>query len=102
MNVSPPHSRGGVRGGGAILSFCVHPSPECYVILDLTCHVAGVGIVPGGVLISVSVVHDIVITGFAFPGAGGVGIAILKIVPVNRLRWEVVVSFYYDCVVAFC
>ena len=87
-------------GGERLLH--LHAFPKGDVAFNIFSRVFGFGIVPGGVFVRLSIDRDGIIAGYAFPGTGGVGAAVLEILLVNGVGGEVVVTFDYDGAIALC
>src|SRR5262249_46692162 len=69
--------------------------PEGDVAGDVLGRGLGRRIVPGGIRIDLAVDYHVVVTGGAFPAADGVRLAVLKILPANRVGREIVVAFHH-------
>lgn len=73
-----------------------------HVIFDLFGLVFGLRIIPGCIMLDVFTDDDVVITGLAFPGAGGEFVAFLEILLFNGFRWKIMVAFNDNRLIAFC
>src|SRR5262245_44590647 len=79
----------------------LHAVPERHVALNVLGKRLGVWIIPRGVLVDTTLHIHVVIAGDAFPEANGVSLAFLKIIPIHRLRWEIMVAFHTNGLIAF-
>lgn len=77
-----------------------HAPPECHVTFNIFGFFLGMRIVPGCVCILLSVNFNRVVTGFPFPGAGGMSVAFFEILLIEGSGREVVVAFHDFAVVA--
>src|SRR2546425_917124 len=68
--------------------------------LDLLGRLAWVCIVPGSVFVLSIADDDVVITRFALPVTGCVGVAFTEVLILDGLRREIVITFHDDCVTA--
>src|SRR5260370_39342415 len=75
--------------------------PEGNPARDAFCGGAGVGVVPGCVLVDLVTDNDVVVAGHPLPVAGRVGVAGAKGILANVNEREVLIALDDDCVRAF-
>ena len=61
------------------------PFPERDPVFDIGRRFFWLGIIPGSIFVHFTTDQDVVITRFAFPRTGGVLVASLEILPVDRI-----------------
>ena len=83
------------------LYFYLYTPPKCNIILDLPGSLLWGGIVPGRVFVLLAIYLNRIVAGQAFPRAGRVRIAPLKILALDRIGREVLVPLDDDAVIAF-
>src|ERR1044071_21036 len=74
----------------------LYAPPERNVVLDLLGGFFGLGIIPRGILIGVITNSDMIVAGKAFPRAGGVFLALLKVLFFDRIGREVMIPLDHD------
>jgi hypothetical protein len=83
------------------LYFYLYTPPKRNIILDLPGSLLWGGIVPGGVFVLLAIYLNRIVAGQAFPRAGCVRIAPLKILVLDRIGREVLVPLYDYTGIAF-
>src|SRR5690606_8114647 len=96
---SPGHD-GSDRAIGLPLSRHLDPVPEGDAALYRCGRLLRFGVVPGGVLVDLSIDDDIVVAGVALPGAMAVRTAGPEVLLPDRIWREVVIAFDDDRIVA--
>ena len=83
-----------------LLHFDFHAFPERDIAFNILCRVFGCRIVPSRILVHLSIHFNAVVASNALPRAGGMGIAVLKVLLVDGVWGEVLVVFHHYALVA--
>src|SRR5437868_4307030 len=86
----------------AAFLFDFYAFPESHIILNIVSCLFCLRIIPGSIFVDFTTNNYIIITGFAFPGASGVCIALLKKFSVYSICRKILIAFDNNRVVAFC